>query len=184
MTLEVLLTCLFIVLCRIADVTLGTMRTIMVVRGRKHLSVLLGFAEVFIWIMIVTKVVKSFDGSIIYTLAYAGGFALGNYIGMTVDEWLALGEQATMVLSKKGSQIAGLLRERGWRVTELEGHGRDSATTVLLLVAPRRKATELQQHIQELDPNCFYTVEDVRLASSLAARTRPRQGIASLLVGK
>ena len=184
MTSELLWSCLIIILGRIADVTLGTVRTISVVRGRKHLAVLLGFAEVFIWIFIVAKVVSGLSQNLLLGFSYATGFAIGNYVGVTVDEWLALGEQATMIISREGKRLADSLRAAGWRLTVIEAHGRDGPTAVLLVIAARRRARELHGQIEAIDPQCFYTVEDVRLASSLAARSNRSQSWASMFVGK
>src|SRR4029434_2251810 len=99
-------TCLFIIVGRICDVTLGTMRTIAGVRGRKHLAVVLGFAEVFIWIFVVASVVQGLSQNILLGLSYALGFAIGNYVGVSVDEWLAFGEQAMFIVSRQGQVMA------------------------------------------------------------------------------
>jgi len=184
MTIEVALTMLLITVGRIADVTLGTMRTIAVVRGRKHTAVMLGFAEVFIWIFVVAKVVEGLSENLLLGISFAAGFAIGNYVGVTVDEWLAFGDQAMLIVSRKGKQLARHLREDGWRLTEIEGQGRDGKTLLLLAIVTRKKAPGLQRQIELFDPECFYTVEDVREASSLAGRSRQRQGWTSFLVGK
>ena len=184
MTNELFWSCLIIIVGRIADVTLGTMRTISVVRGRKHLAVLLGFAEVFIWIFIVAKVVSGLSENLLLGFSYAAGFAIGNYVGVTVDEWLAFGEQATMIISREGKRLVSALRAAGWRLTVIEGHGRDGPTAVLLVIVARRKAAELHRQIEEIDPQCFYTVEDVRLASSLLGRSHRGVGWSSMFAGK
>lgn len=184
MELGQLWVCLFIIVGRICDVTLGTMRTIAVVRGRKHLAVVLGFMEVFIWIFVVASVVQGLGQNILLGLSYAAGFAIGNYVGVSVDEWLAFGEQAMIIISRQGQVMAGQLRKAGWRLTEILGQGRDGPTDLLLVIVPRKRAAELQQEIERLDPECFYTVDDVRIASSLAARTRRGQGWAMLLMRK
>jgi len=184
MSLETLLTCLFIIAGRMADVTLGTVRTISVVRGRKHTAVLLGFTEVLIWIFVVAKVVSGLSENLILGVCYAGGFALGNFLGITVDEWLAFGEQSTMIVSKQGRELAKALREKGWVITELPGQGRDGPTVILMAITARRKVAELHKQVEELDPNCFYTVEDIRHASNVAARSQRAQGWGALFAGK
>jgi hypothetical protein len=82
---------LIVFLVRLTDVTLGTMRIIFVARGRKYLAPLLGFIEVFIWITVVSQIVRGAQNIVAY-LAYAAGFAVGNYVGMIVEERLWLND--------------------------------------------------------------------------------------------
>lgn len=173
--MEIVWACLLVICGRVVDVTLGTMRTISVVRGRKHLAVLLGFFEVLIWIFVVAKVVQGLNQSPLLALSYAAGFALGNYVGVTVDEWLGLGEQALLVISRRGLDMAEALRDKGWRLTQIEAQGRDGKTLVLLVIAKRKRVEILKRQIEQIDPHCFYTVEDVRLASSLALRSEQKK---------
>lgn len=165
-------TCALIVGGRICDVTLDTVRTVAVIRGRKHLAVLVGFFEVLIWIFVVARVITGLSQNLLLGICYASGFALGNYVGVVVDEWLAFGDQAMMIISRKGHDLATTLRQEGWRLTEVEAHGREGRTQILLVIVSRKQAVHLQQVIERTDPECFYTVDDVRKASSLAARAR------------
>src|SRR5512138_2586238 len=91
---------LIVFLARIADVTVGTIRIIFVARGKKYLAPLLGFVEVFIWITVVAQIVGGAQNMVAY-LAYAAGFAVGNYVGMIVEEKLAIGTLVIRVILPK-----------------------------------------------------------------------------------
>ena len=75
---------------RVFDVTLGTMRIIFLSRGKKYLAPLLGFVEVLIWITVVSQIVGGAHNIVAY-IAYAAGFAAGNYVGMVIEDKLAIG---------------------------------------------------------------------------------------------
>ncbi|HEX2991004.1 MAG TPA: DUF5698 domain-containing protein, partial [Anaerolineales bacterium] len=81
---------LIIFLTRVLDVTLGTLRIIFISRGRKYLAPLLGFIEVLIWITVVSQIIGGASNFAAY-FAYAAGFAVGNYVGMWIEERLAIG---------------------------------------------------------------------------------------------
>ena len=81
---------LLIFLARVSDVTLGTIRIVFVSKGFKLLAPILGFFEVFIWLLAMSKVIQNLDYWLYY-VAYSAGFAVGNYVGLSIEERLALG---------------------------------------------------------------------------------------------
>ena len=81
---------LLIFLARIADVSIGTIRIVMVAKGQKMIAPILGFFEVLIWLLAISKIMQNLDNWVCY-VAYGAGFATGNYIGMIIEEKLAMG---------------------------------------------------------------------------------------------
>ena len=81
---------LLVFFARVVDVTLGTLRIIFTSRGKKVLAPLLGFVEVFIWVSVIAQITRGANNIVAY-LAYAAGFATGNYIGMLIENKLAIG---------------------------------------------------------------------------------------------
>ncbi len=158
------LACALIIVARIADVSLGTLRTVSVVQGRRGVAWVLGFVEILIWVFAVSKVIQNLQQPA-YALSYALGFATGNYIGMTLERWLAFGEQVVRVFTRRGQEIATQLRLEGFPVTSFQGEGRDGPIEMLFIEVPRKKSCDIIQFAREKDPRCFYIVDDVRLAS-------------------
>lgn len=152
-------------MARIVDVTLGTVRTICVVNGRRGLACALGFCEVLIWILVVSRIITGLNNPA-YAVAYALGFALGNYIGITIDRQLAFGEQVVRVFTRKGGFLADALRSRGFVVTILAGQGRDGPVDILFIQVPRKLAQAAGDAARQHDPECFIVVDDVRWASA------------------
>jgi len=173
MNSEVLVTTCLIILARIADVSLGTVRTVAVVNGRKGMALGLGFFEVLIWVVAVSKVVTNLDAPI-YALAYATGYALGNYLGILIEEALAFGEQVLRVFTRQGDLVALTLRQEGYTVTSIQGEGLEGPIHLLVVQTARKGMVALVDKVIQLDPGCFYVVDDVRLASNARYRQQHR----------
>jgi uncharacterized protein YebE (UPF0316 family) len=165
----VLLTCLLIVIARVLDVSMGTLRMIMVVQGRRTWAFVLAFFEIIIWLTVVSGVITQLHTQPLYAVAYALGYALGNYIGMTVEQRLALGRQAVRIITRQGPEMAEVLRVAGRRVTQFDGYGRDGPVQELFLEIARREAVELVRQARECDPRCYFRVDDVRATSTAIA---------------
>ena len=169
MNYEVIFTCLLIIIARIADVSLGTIRTISVIHGRRITAWALGFVEVLIWVIVVSKVIENLSEPV-YAIAYALGFATGNFVGITIESRIAFGEQVVRVFTRKGPEVSAVLREAGYRATQFEGQGRDGHVYMLFVETVRRDSKRVIAIARKLDPNCFYVVDDVRFSSNSLVR--------------
>jgi uncharacterized protein YebE (UPF0316 family) len=166
---------LLIVVARIADVSLGTLRTVAVINGRKTIAWSLGFAEVLIWVLVVSQVITTVRESWINAIAYALGFATGNFVGILIEQYFAFGRQIIRVFTRQGSMMATAMRERGLRVTEFDGKGRDGPVAMLFIETERREAAAVVEAARSIDPECYYTIGDIREASSKSARASSRK---------
>ncbi len=164
---------LIVFLARVTDVTLGTMRIIFLSRGRKIIAPLLGFVEVFIWITVVSQIVGGVHNYIAY-LAYAAGFAVGNYFGMVVEEKLAIGTLVVRAfLSRDGAILAENLHESGYGVTYVEGHGANGPVLVVYTIVMRRELSDVVRIIEKTHPKVFFTVEELRSVQQGVFPVRP-----------
>jgi uncharacterized protein YebE (UPF0316 family) len=164
MPTQVVLTCLLIVLARITDVSLGTLRTVSVIHGHRTVAFVLGFFEVLVWVLIVAKVVTSLHEPI-YAVAYAFGFASGNYVGITIEQLIAHGRQIVRIFTRR-ADMSARLREAGYRVTEFDGRGREGPVQMLFVVTSRRDAPRVVKRAREIDHDCFYVLDDIRSVSA------------------
>jgi len=163
MNTTVFVTFWLIVLARITDVTLDTIRTVAIVQGRRT------FAAV-VYICAVAKVLLNMDHPV-YALAYGIGYASGTFLGITIEQRLAFGHQLATLLTRKGVELANALRTAGHRVAEVKGHTRDGDLAILYVQIPRRDAQKLIHDARAVDDGCFCIVNDVRVAESVARRT-------------
>lgn len=162
--------CMLIFIARLGDVSLDTLRVVSVIRGRRLWAWMLGFVQVLIWVFALTQVVNRLDQPA-YALTYAFGFACGNFLGMTIENWLAHGEQVIRVFSRQGDSLAARLRGHGYRVTVFDGRGRDGPVWLLYIEATRKKIKDVARLARSMDPTCFYVIEDVRAVSTVVPGT-------------
>jgi uncharacterized protein YebE (UPF0316 family) len=151
-----------IFLLRVSDMTLDTLRVLVVMRGRKAIVWVLGFFQAAIFVLAISSVLKDLN-NIVNVFGYAAGFATGNVIGMWIEERLAIGHTHLRIVSSRlGSAIADRLREDGYAVTEVAGRGKDGMVTVLNCSVLRKNVDRVRKIINSVDPEAFITAEDVR----------------------
>ena len=163
----------FIVLARITDMTMDTIRTAAIVQGRRAFAASLGFFQALIYILAIAKVLLNMDHPI-YALAYALGFALGTYLGIAIEQRLAFGLQVASLFTRKGHELARALTEAGYRVAKVEAHVRDGDMTLLYVEVSRKRAPKLIRDAGEIDKDCFCVVNDVRAAGSANRSVNPK----------
>jgi uncharacterized protein YebE (UPF0316 family) len=156
---------LLIFLARICDVTIGTMRIIMISKGKKLLAPVLGFFEILIWIMAISKIMQNLSNPVCF-IAYAGGFAIGNYVGMKVEEKLAIGLIVLQIITQKdASELIKELREMGFGITEIDAIGKGKKVHVIYSIIKRHDIPVVTERINHFNPKAFYTIEDIREVS-------------------
>jgi uncharacterized protein YebE (UPF0316 family) len=153
---------LLIFFARVSDVTLSTIRMLMVVQGRKIQAAIIGFFEVSIYVTALSKVVSSLD-NIGNLLAYALGFACGNYIGITIENRIALGNLAAQVVLKEDNNMELIknLRESGFGVTVLDGQGREGTREILHIAINRKDLDRLKNIVYSYDEEAFITTNSI-----------------------
>jgi len=166
MTTSVAVTFVLIVLARITDVTLDTLRTVGIVQGRRAFAAILGFFEAVIYVCAVAKVLLNMDHPI-YALAYGLGYGLGTFLGITIEQRLAFGLQVVSLFTRNGAELAKDMISAGYRVAEVRGRIRDVEGTILYVEIPRKQVPKLIHHAATIDEECFCVVNDVRVARYL-----------------
>jgi uncharacterized protein YebE (UPF0316 family) len=149
-------------LSRIADQTLDTFRTISIFRGYRFLAAFMGFLTVLIWINVAGQVIQNIHTNWYLSVVYALGYAAGQATGLWVESRIALGHQLVRVWSRREVNIAEKLWERNYAMTEIEGKSKSGPIDVVFVVVRRGHVAELCEAITELDPDAFYTVEEVK----------------------
>lgn len=153
---------LLIFLARVVDVTLQTMRIIFTSRGKRKLAPILGFFEVLIWVVALGQLVQNLSSATSY-LGYAAGFAAGNYVGMFIEERLAIGTLMVRSIIGAGSEeILQRLRQAGFGATEVEGCGAAGPVKVIYTAVPRKNLRQVTDIIHAVHPHAFVTIEDLR----------------------
>jgi uncharacterized protein YebE (UPF0316 family) len=157
-----------ICLARVIDVTIGTVRIVFLSKGMKRLAPFLGFFEVVIWLLAIAQVMKHMDSWINY-IAYGMGFALGNYLGMVIEEKLSIGYVLLRIITKKPADLLiEQFRKQGLRLTFVEGTGLNGPVQVLFMIIRRKMFSSHLKLIRQHNPDAVYSVEDIRSLSKHA----------------
>lgn len=150
---------------RIPDVSIGTLRMLYALRGRRFLAAGLGLLESGIFIFAISSALGSARENPWNMVGYACGFATGTLVGMTVENWIASGTIIVRVISRKRSrELREALWADGFGLTAVDGHGKSSDVLLLFVVAPRRRGRTLLRAVAAVDPEAFVTVETVNVA--------------------
>jgi uncharacterized protein YebE (UPF0316 family) len=142
------------------------MRIVFVARGNRVLAPVLGFFEILIWLLAIGQIFRNLNNVFCY-LAYAGGFATGNYVGMVLEEKLAMGFQVVRIITRKdASQLIEFLKNAGFGVTTIDGQGATGPVKIVFSIIRRKDQPKVLRAIQEKNPNAFFSVENIQSASA------------------
>ncbi|PID47881.1 MAG: hypothetical protein CR967_02720 [Proteobacteria bacterium] len=154
-----------ICIARILDVSIGTLRIIFISKSYKFLAMILGFFESMIWIIAISEVMKNLD-NFVNILAYATGYSLGNFIGILIENRLAIGVVVMRIITKKdSSELVNFLRSKNYNTTAVEAEGNLGAVSVIFLNLKRSHVKNIIPIIHKFNPLATYTIEDIRHVS-------------------
>jgi uncharacterized protein YebE (UPF0316 family) len=161
-----------IFLARIIDVSMGTIRVIFVSRGFKYLAPIVGFFEILIWLLAIGQIMKNLSNPMCY-LAYAGGFAMGNFVGIHIAEKLSLGVvMIRVVTNQDATPLVDCLKAEEYGVTSVDGHGTSGQVKVIFTIVQRRDVRSVVELIKKFNPQAFYSIEEVRVVEKGVFRAR------------
>jgi uncharacterized protein YebE (UPF0316 family) len=163
--LNYLLMPLLIFVARVADVSINTLRIMFMMNGKKNIVPILGFFEALIWLLAIGQIFQNVNNPLSY-LAYAAGFATGTYVGMTLDEKLALGRVLVRVITPKPlPSLLEFMKEKDFRFTNVGAEGRYGKVNLLFTVLKRDQLQEFIARVKQSDEKAFYTIESVKRVS-------------------
>jgi uncharacterized protein YebE (UPF0316 family) len=155
---------LFIFFARVMDMSLDVVRILMLTRDRRLLAAVIGFVEVTIFLVAISQVLTGGLTDPFKVIAYAGGFATGNYVGSLIDSRLALGYLTLQVFCDTCSHqsLCCTLRGEGFGVTSITGRGRDGERMILFVTVKRKDAGKALATLNKVHPEAFYNIYDAR----------------------
>ena len=162
--MDIFITCVFIFFARIADVTFGTLKTLFVIRGNRKLSFVLGFIEMLIWYIVVSRALGSGKMDIFVATSYSLGYATGAVVGSFIEDRLALGQLSLQVIiDRDHSNLINVLRQNGYAVSTVECAGINSLKTMLIIEINRKDLNKVKKIIDSIEPKAFMTISDTRM---------------------
>lgn len=171
---------LLIFCARIFDQSVGTLRMIFVAKGLKKWAPVFAFFESLIWLLAIGEIMKHLDNPLCY-IAYAGGYAMGNYVGMVLDEKISIGNVIIRVILKnEAPELVAHLKESQYGITILDAEGAKGKVKVIFSIIKRKDVNDFISILNELNPQSFYTIEEVRSVNEGVFRTSSRKHIFNL----
>ncbi|WP_319509826.1 DUF2179 domain-containing protein [uncultured Draconibacterium sp.] len=147
---------------RVMDVTIGTIRIVMVSKGHKLWAPILGFFEILIWLIAISKIFENLDNWFCY-VAYAAGFACGNYVGLRIEEKLAVGIVKIQIITRMNAEkLINNLKEAGYGITHHEAKGSTESVSIIYSIINRIEIKKVEEIVKASNPKAFYSVEDVK----------------------
>ena len=159
---------LLIFISRVIDVSLGTLRIIFVNRGMKYIAPVIGFFEVLIWLVVIGQIMQNLTNVTNY-IAYAGGFAMGNFVGIFLEQKLAMGIVLLRIITMKNAkELITHFRDLGYRVTHVPAEANVGKVEIIFIPIKRKDIRSVIAAIRKYNENALYTFEDVRMMSEWA----------------
>ena len=157
--MELIFSALIIFSLRLADQSLGTMRSLLVAKNKPIYAALIGLVESAIWIVAISQVVKDIDDPVLIG-SYAAGFAAGTILGSYIERLVGVGNIVVRVFCPANSpSVAERLRNEGYGVTIIDGQGKHGAVKIYLCVIPRRRLSSVLDMIKDINPDSFITTD-------------------------
>lgn len=154
-----------IFISRVIDVSIGTIRIVMVSKGHKFWAPFLGFFEIIIWLIAISKIFQNLDNWVCY-VSYATGFATGNYVGLRIEEKLALGFVKIQIITRKNAtKLIENLITAGYGTTHHKAQGSTESVSIIYSIIKRSEIGKVEEIVKSTNPKAFYSVEEVKFVN-------------------
>ncbi len=160
---------------RILDVSMGTIRMILLVKGKRTIASIVGFVEISLWFTVVREALNTTESNIWVVFAYAGGFSIGTLIGSLLSEKFIKGSFNIQIITNKDHQIVSSLRDQGYAVSVIDIQGIDDSKQkhMLIMEVNKNDFNHLQKLIKKLDKDAFIVVSETKYVQNGYFRETP-----------
>lgn len=150
---------------RVCDVSLGTLRIIFVSKGIKYLAPIVGFFEILIWLMAISQIMQNLTNAYYY-IFYAGGFAIGNLVGIILEEKLSIGTVGIRIITRQDAiELVNALKNSKYGITVVDAEGPKGKVKIIYTVINRQNIQKVINIVKQYNPKAFYQIEDIRYVS-------------------
>ena len=155
---------IFILLAKMFEVSLATVRIVLITKGERLIGAIIGVFEVSIWLYLAGTVLKNISTDPYQALVYALGFGAGNYLGSIIEEKLGIGtsEVKAIVKQEHGEELANILRNEGYAITVVSGEGMNFSRNILFAYVSRKKVNTLIKLIRKSQDNVVITISEAK----------------------
>ena len=158
---------ILIFFARVCDVSLGTIRIIFISKGIKYLAPVVGFFEILIWLLAIGQIIQNLT-NVYYYIFYAAGFAIGNFVGILIDEKLSIGTVGVRIITKKDAkELIAALKKADYGLTVLDAEGSNGMVKIIFTVVNRQNIKDVINIVKRYNSKAFYSIEDIRYVSEV-----------------
>jgi len=152
---------------RVCDVSLGTIRIIFVSKGIRYLAPLIGFFEILIWLLAISQIMQNLT-NVYYYIFYAGGFAIGNLVGIIIEEKLSIGTVGIRIITRQDAgELVNALKKLKYGITVVDAEGSKGKVKIIFTVINRQNIQKVINTVKQYNPKAFYHIEDIRYVSEV-----------------
>ncbi|MFA6801270.1 MAG: DUF5698 domain-containing protein [Acholeplasmataceae bacterium] len=155
----------FIFFAKIIEVTIGTMRVILITKGFRRPGTILAFFEIMLWVFVASSVLSTITEMPIKGIVYSAGFVAGIYIGSLLESHLAVGKMEIRAIASLPSSvlIISALREAGYGLTSVDAHGKDDVRVLIIIFANRKNKDKVIKIIKSADDKALVVAQEISL---------------------
>lgn len=159
--MELFFLCLKVFVVRIIDVSLGTFRTMQMVKGKAIFATLIGFFEILIWFLVVKEAINTDSNSIFIALSYAGGFATGTYLGMFIADKYIEELLSIQIITTDYKNLSDALTKAGFGITEIEVLSKDKQKRHMIFLSINSYSyNKFNKILKEVSPKSFMVINE------------------------
>ena len=160
-----------ILIGKVIEVSIGTVRLMLISRGEKTKGSIIMLVEVSLWLIITGTVLVGFQEDIWRSAVFVLACAIGSYVGSLIEGKLAFGlcsiqvivAQDNMAHENAAMNLAESLRADNFAVTVMEGRGKKGKRDILVLHLKRKRIPSAISIIKKNLVDAVITVNDVKL---------------------
>lgn len=158
-----IIACLIVCAAKIVEISIQSLKTVMMVKGQRIVAALLGFTECMIWGLVISTLVTTLGDNLLLLVFYCSGYALGLFIGSTIEGKLAIGTSNLQLIAddEATKEITKHLKEQGRGYTVFEGHGSVDKMNMIFIVLPRKEAQVALREIRKRCKRVFVVASEV-----------------------
>jgi len=153
---------------KLVEVTIATLRNVLINRGHRKIGAVLAFFEVLIWLFVVSIVLNDITSDYFKVFIYCFAFACGNFMGSVLEEKLAIGMSVMDIYVTNeitARQLADVLRENGFGVTTIDSRGKENEITIMKVYLKRKQITEATKLVKDIAPSAIVSISDIKRIS-------------------
>lgn len=149
---------------KVLEVSLATLRIVLITKDERLKGAVIGFFEVIIWVFVVAAVLTNITQDPFKVIVYALGFSVGNFVGSKLENYLAIGTTNMEVITHKadGKKMSQELRKLGYAVTAVEAYGMKDRREILYMHVPRKEVMKATKQIRNIESDVVITINDIK----------------------